>query len=330
MKNNISTPEQLEELHEFYEEMKDSSYEDVKGVYCVEGAEEGETTAISALTHGNEFAGLAGLKEIRDQAQIIKGKVLLILHNIDAADLFFEHAQAHQYDLEAMGDTTEFRSLQGDHDMNRLPSDLLAHYEDYQDSSTAQRMKELSPVHTQIESILDIHTAHQEAATMSVEDHKNILSDRMKVDRAIKNITKHQSGMPAVGFTRYKMHGSIGFEGGKHPDLKALENVKQASYAFLEAQGQVELPADFKRSPSIPETTTVIDCVKAPNTSFRLTRIYHPGERITVNELIAENPDNGDQIRAKKTGDVLFPLKSREVVNPEKGIFFLTEPKNEK
>ncbi len=129
------------------------------GTMIQDSGRPGPTVGITAMTHGNEPAGLAAWDALTRRAPLalLKGRVVWVLNNLKAAERYFA------LPFEApFPDKQRTRAF--DLNMNRLPRDLTARARG--EAYEIDRSLDLLPVWRSFDVGLDIHTTSQSEPPM--------------------------------------------------------------------------------------------------------------------------------------------------------------------
>ncbi len=255
------------ELLETFTRIRSSYYRNVPGVYCIESGVSGPVLGITACTHGNEPSGLAVIHNLFDRlsegSQLLKGKLFLVLNNIDATDRY----------MGAQSETEERLARFVDVNMNRLPPNVLSLSDDTR--SEVRRAKELQSVWEEFTHALDVHSTLTEMSPMIISRSDGLpdeLLHGIPIETILLNIENAQVGKPAFAF-----YGS--------PD-------KDADVFAIEA-GSHKRPESFKCA--IDTATVVLQnlgmIAGAPNRTERTYKEYFIEGSILFPDMSYKIPD---------------------------------------
>ena len=211
---------------------------------CFESNIPGPTVAITALIHGNEYAGAVALDRL---AKALDGVSMGRLY------LCFAHHEAYgQYDPER---PLASRYLQ--RDMNRVWDDDLAQNGDA--SWEAGRARELLPIIEECDFLLDLHTMVRPGPPLAIigpaARHRDLamamgMPDWLVIDPG------HASGRRLTDYRRFRddnqYASAILLECGGHQETSSIKAAEHACWRFLNALHLADLPKGM--APEEPTT----------------------------------------------------------------------------
>lgn len=281
------------------------TYRDVSGVVCFESNTPGPTVGICALTHGNEPAGLAALQKLYrlfSKTPPPRGRVFLMVHNIEAGKAFFH----------AKNDQKRRISRYIDINMNRLPEDTLSLENDTR--YEIMRARELFPIWKKLTHALDIHSMTSRARPMIISRDtsarsRNLVS-RLGIPLLISNMGQVQIGLPVFSFFGMdnKRCVALGLEAGRHQDTITLIRAEKVALSFLRQAGILE----GVREKHMPYTEyRVKQPLIFPSIEYDLTRRFRTYDMIKKGEVLATSPNHPPLIMPFD-GAILFPTEYRK------------------
>lgn len=280
----MSVPHEFErhELFALYTRWAEAqSPEGIPGVIRIEGEEAGPEVGIMACTHGNEPAGLAAFGWLWQQRKALKrGRVHLILNNIQAAGRYFTEA-------EDLSFTAHYRFV--DRDMNRLKPGW-----EQDGSYESERVKALQPLLQRLDYVLDLHSTSSPSEPMLIEiADEHPLLPVPGVHLVIQNIVPHLNAPPLVALcTRAAAYV---LETGSHEDRAALRIAQQACLALLEQAGLREAPQPLTEGVS-PAVYRIYETVVFPHDSYTLLKLVPHLGFLPAGTVLARS-DSGDSVQ---------------------------------
>ncbi len=181
----LDQPVTLDDLKAVFDFVKHQQVNGVSGVMVFDSGQSGPTLGVSAVTHGNEPAGLASvpaLVMLEALGMMQSGKVIFSANNMQAAEEYFAAVKAGDEQAKHAA-----RKARGDSvNMNRLPDDVM---EQVDSSSYAiRRAQALKPFWDQYDVGLDLHTTSTKADPMVIthrppdEKREHLLANMPAVD----------------------------------------------------------------------------------------------------------------------------------------------------
>lgn len=298
----METVPSLEEMKAAFNTVSQSRFKGVPGVLKIDSPHpnNGPTVGITIGTHGNEIAGLAPLVQYIRNERLGKllqtGSVIFTLNNMKAMDKFFK----------AESDSEKRRLRQLNHNMNRLPEDILELKTDTR--YEIQRILELYPIFQEFDAALDIHSTYGPSVPMIVEVKGGLdLLNGAPIPTVLTNMLNVQRGLPASG-----LYGGIdrenipvlGIEAGMQGAPDALVSATQITQAFLQNMGMI---------PGKPSSTyeyerkiyRVSQPLMFPDYSYEFVKRFLTFEAVKEGQIIAEG--DGPALLAPQDGHILFP-----------------------
>ena len=238
------------------------SAEEIPGVITLDSQQPGPEMGIMACTHGNEPAGLAAFGWLLAHQDLLKrGRVHLILNNIQAAGRYFNEA-------EDLSFTAHYRFI--DRDMNRLKPGW-----EHDGSYESERVKTLHPLLKRLDHVLDLHSTSAPSDPMLIEiTPQGPMLPVPGVNLAIQNIVPHLNAPPLVALCNQAIAHVL--ETGSHEDREALIMAQKASLSLLsEADMWAHPLPEFSFT---PEVYRIYETVVFPHDSYTLsTLVPHLG-----------------------------------------------------
>ncbi|WP_415423144.1 succinylglutamate desuccinylase/aspartoacylase family protein, partial [Acetobacter okinawensis] len=278
----------------------------IKGVHHFESHKPGPHVAITALMHGNEYAGAQALASLlANPPSPPYGRLSLIFLNLDAYAAF---------DLRR---PSQCRYIE--EDMNRLWMPELIRSE--HTSLEMRRVRELVPVIDTVDILLDLHSMTWPSATLlltSMAERNllmaNALAHAQPTPLQVVLDQGHPTGTRLIDYKRFS--DPVGtaraclLEAGQHWARSAVVQSETTARVFLAQNGMlpkapVSSGAPRQHGAAPPATTEasrpgvcamVTDCVEAHTAGFAFLRPFTGGEIIKhAGTLIAV--DGMDEIR---------------------------------
>lgn len=277
----------------------------VEGVMVFDSGKPGPTLGITAITHGNEIAGLATLPTLiilQEMGLIQHGKVIYTADNMRATAEYF---QAYRQDDKAAMRTA--RSAKGDINMNRLPTDTMDPGHDPGHSYAQARARELKPFWDQFDVGIDLHTTSTPAPPMIIthdepdEKRKHLFANLPSADW-ITGIYDYLNGYSVTDFfgrgNPQEKAVTLTLECGQHLDPLSAQAARNGALTLMENLGLVMGGQALDRS--LSPTLNNLKKVSIFN-HFRLPRVpkgseppeealFHPAHdpKKPLDKLVAE------------------------------------------
>lgn len=275
----------------------------------------GTVFGVTALTHGNEPAGLAAIQYILDNKHLLKsGKIILGINNIKAAEKYF-------YDAQTYEDMERCRMLEVN--MNRLPKDALEQTGD--SPYEIQRLQEIHPITKTFDVGLDVHSTEEPSPPMIMEAYGNSseLSKGFPIEIVIRNIVNVQCGLPVCAFYgEGENRIAFGIESGQMRDEAGFRCTIECTKVLLSNIGMMDIETSTEIHP-VRKIYEVVEGIIYPNDSYRIAKHRKTFEFIPKGDLLAKG-DQGD-ILMKGDGHFLFGFQQDTVFLNEEALI-LTKP----
>ena len=295
-----------------YTRLMQHSYYGVRGVVEASSGVAGPTAALLACTHGNEPAGLGAIEYILSDLQLIRGRLLCVIVNNEAAERHFKASDI----------TAREKARYIDYNMNRIPDD----FSDWEGSSEGTRLAELLPILQEIDGgVLDLHSTSADAPQMliTVDEGgcKIAKQPTLPFTNIISNITPFLSGrflIEACPSARIKLLA----ECGQHDCPQASSRAIDISLAFLHQLGMIE-------APTMPTTTK--DCyrvkqalhVPTSESSYHLIAPIAPFAWIEEGQAIASNGSH--ELLAPQSGYAIMCPQTQSALCSREALLFLCD-----
>lgn len=260
--NDIPSHTELLETLNF---MKGSFYRGVQGVYCIDSGLSGPVLGITACTHGNEPSGLAVIHhlliKLGESSRLLKGKLLLVLNNIEATERY----------LSAETETDERLARYVDVNMNRLPDNVLTLSADTR--SEIRRTRELQPVWEEFTHGLDIHSTLMEMPAMIISRSDGLPDQLLRgipIETVLLNIENVQIGKPAFAFYGAPNAATDVFaiEAGSHKEPTSFVCAIETATVLLQNLGMID--GSTRRSARTYKEYFIQESILFPDMSFRI------------------------------------------------------------
>jgi hypothetical protein len=323
----VSSKISLQDLRAEFDFIKNSFFDEVAGVFCVDSGKPGPTLGITINTHGNEPSGLAVLAYFRHQFSLKEkmpgGKVFFVLNNLKATEQYFAALQIEdgKERTEAKGNC---RFSKDGFNFNRLPKDALTKkgvllYE-------VMRAQELSQIWKGFDFALDIHSTSQPSVPMIVACgglHQELIVG-FPVEVVISNIENIQIGKPAIYFYgKSENVPMIGIEAGFHEDEASFACAVTCALSLMQNVGILP-KADLAPAERIYQEHKIDSSVMFPDKSYELVKAFEMFEPVQSGQVLASG--DGKEIIAPFSGLAMFyPGKLRPDSIAEE-VLFLSRP----
>lgn len=254
------------------------------GVHQLKAEEPGPHVAVTALMHGNEYAGAVILDELlRSALRPKRGTLSIIFLNI-AAFLRFDPTRP-----------TASRFVE--YDMNRLwgASDLASS----RHSIEQDRVRLLFPLIETVDYLLDLHSMLWPADPLFLAgtDATGLdLARRIGLPDVIVSDPGHVAGRRLIDMPHFTAPGAKAgaclLEAGQHWAHATLDVTRRAVHHFLSATGiAAEEPRELE--PASPLCVTVTECVTARTAGLTFVKPFRSGEiiRQRATLLAVDGPD---------------------------------------
>ncbi len=323
----VSSKISLQDLLAEFNFIKNSFFDGVAGVFCVDSGKPGPTLGITLNTHGNEPSGLAVLAYFRHQfslkEKMLGGKVFFVLNNLEATKQYFVAMQIKNKKAreEAKG---KCRFTKAGCNFNRLPKDTLTRRGDKR--YEVQRAQKLSPIWAKFSVGFDIHSMVQKSPAMIIACggfRENLIAG-FPVGIIIRNIDVIQKNKPAVYFYgKSKSTPMVAIEAGYHEDETSFKCATKCVLSLMRTIGMLPKAGQTAKA-RIYKEYQIDDSVMFPNKSYKLVKVLKPFERIKEGQLLA----------CGNRGDVFSPFSGHALMGPkditpdsiEEEVLFLSRP----
>lgn len=262
----------------------------VRGVHHFESDRPGPHVAITALMHGNEYAGAHALTRLlATPLRPLHGRLSLIFLNLEAYAAFDPRHPS------------QFRFIE--EDMNRLWMPELIR--STHTSLEMRRVREILPVIDTVDVLLDLHSMMWPSATLLLTSmaERNLLLARTlacghPTPPQVVLDHGHPTGPRLIDYERFSTPAGTAraclLEAGQHWTRSAAEHSLHTARIFLAQQGI--LPPLPPVPPHSCVSAVVTDCVEARTAGFAFLRPFVGGEIIAqAGTMIAI--DGMDEIR---------------------------------
>ncbi|MFT8999443.1 MAG: succinylglutamate desuccinylase/aspartoacylase family protein [Acetobacter syzygii] len=265
----------------------------IKGVHHFESHKPGPHIAITALMHGNEYAGAHALTQLLSTPlHPAHGRLSLIFLNLEAYAAFDPRRPS------------QFRFIE--EDMNRLWMPHLIRSS--HTSLEMRRVRELLPVIDTVDILLDLHTMTWPSATLLLtsmaERNLHMASALANGQAAPPQVVLdhgHPTGPRLIDYERFSAPGGTAraclLEAGQHWTRSAAGQSLLSARQTLALHGMLPVAAQEGLCPSASCVNAMVtDCVEAYTASFAFVRPFVGGEIIEqAGTIIAV--DGMDEIR---------------------------------
>jgi hypothetical protein len=302
----------LGNLAEEFSFIRNSSFLEVPGVIVFDSGIPGPCLGITIQTHGNEPSGLAALRHFRQEnlvRSLLKGSVVFVLNNIDAAKRYFETFSITDVAVLTRAKLETRFCLPDGVNMNRLPANTLELLSDARPEIV--RAQKLAPIWKKFDVGLDIHTTKSPMApiVIAIGTVGENLYRGFPIDVIYRNIENVQKNKPAVAF--YGQPGItpvFGIEAGLHEEESSFGTAIVCVLGLLQNLGM--LAGESSATKRLYAEYFINNSVFFPDKSYKLSKKFEPYEIISAGQILAEG--DGAPITAKSDGHVILPPPGRE------------------
>lgn len=245
----------------------------VPGVWVLDSGQPGPEVVVSALVHGNEYAGGWALETVRRRNPLPKtGRLTLILANIEAFSRF-------NADLPV-------DSRYVDEDFNRL-----WHHDRLNGSETSReldRARQIQPFVERADILLDLHSTLWPSAPLFIVPPRersahlaSALAGGDGMPRTVLTDLGHFGGSRMIEHAHFLSHGGTGrsclLEAGPHWHSDTVGVMERVIDRLLESAEAVHLVGQSPFSIAEAEMAVVTDNVIARTDDFRFVQPWHGG-----------------------------------------------------
>ncbi len=324
--NNSFIPT-INDLHSEFEFIKNSTYDNVRGIWYVDSGKKGPVLGITMHTHGNEPSGIAVLWYFRNHFKLAdklqSGSIFFVINNLKATEDYFS-----TFEMED-GEEKEEKKRRArfcDHNMNRLPENIFNLIDD--ERYEIRRAQELKKIWSKFDVAFDIHSTSKETDPMIIACgglQKDLISG-FPVKIIITNIEKVQIGKPAIYFYgegRAKKTRTLAIEAGSHENSSSFNCAIDCTTALFQNLGLIERSMNASRETGYDEYL-VDGSVIFPDSSFEMSKIFEMFEPIVKGQILAQNKDV--KIVAQFNGHVLMGSPKINPTSIKEEAMFLSRP----
>lgn len=263
----------------------------------------GPTAAILACTQGNEPAGLSAIDYLLRDLQLLRGRVLFILINPEAAKAGKRYI---------------------DKNMNRLPASPT----DWAGTVEGARYGELLPILQEINGgVLDIHSTSAASPPMLIvvdeTGAKAAAEPHSPFQHVVQGIERHLCGKFMIeACTQASLKWLA--ECGQHTCPEAASRAVEASLSFLYALGMVEIPPwqVTKKEVTLYQVQQALHLPEGCE-GLRLIQPITPFEWVEKGQKIACN--GSQQLEIPQSGYAIMCPATKEILDNREALLFLCE-----
>lgn len=243
----------------------------IRYVYSFDSGQAGPYVMINSLMHGNEVSGAITVSSLLDHGlRPRRGKLTLSFANVDAYHSFNP----------ARPDASRFV----DQDLNRVWSPEILD-DASKDSCEIRRAREMRPLLTNVDLLLDLHSMHEYGPPMIVctakEKHMR-LAQKLGAPCNVVCDTGHRDGRRMIDWGDFDDEASprdaLAVEVGHHWEPSSVVVARDTAARFLLMSGIVEerdLPAGWICSDQAPQRLIrITEPVVASSMDFRFTQPF--------------------------------------------------------
>ncbi|GBR42442.1 M14 family metallopeptidase [Gluconobacter roseus] len=248
----------------------------VPGVWIFDSGRPGPETVITALVHGNEYAGGWALENLRRQAPVpSSGRLTLILANLEA----FERFDA----------TNPVMARHVDEDLNRLWHNMRLNGRDH--SSELDRARQLQPFIARADLLLDLHSTLWPSEPLFIAPPRQrsaefacALAAGEGLPRTVLTDLGHHGGSRLIEHAHFMSPGGTGrsclLEAGPHWEAATVTVMESAIERLLAQAETIHLCGQATQESCEPEMAVVTDNIIARNADFSFIRPWEGGVTI--------------------------------------------------
>ena len=261
------------------------------------GVNPGKRVVILAGIHGNETCGVEAFGKM-SSLKIDSGRVDFIIGNPRAVAQKVRFAEVN---LNRM-----FRSDES------LTESERASYE-------YRRSRELIPILTEADAVLDIHSSGTPGSPAFVicEPHSFEIVQRLPFSTICYNWDAHQPGGTDY-FMNQRGRPGICIECGYHEDARSIDRAVQSIIAFLTSLNMKPSGVAISTTEIHQQQRIAMRQQYKTITDFRPARSFHDFEKITAGELLGR--DGAATVCAQEDGVIIF-VRERKNPNEEAFLF---------
>lgn len=285
------------------ERLKRSNVYGVPGVIRIDSGKPGPVLGITAVTHGNEPAGLAIaaylLAEYRIEQKLLRGTLYLVANNIKAAERFFK----------ARTQTQKENARKCDENMNRLPDDTLRQRNP--NAYEVKRAQELRRIWKLFDCGLDVHSTLHSFQPMLIARGRELDFELVKnfpITALITNIDSVQVGLPAFSFYGDSSAKVFAIEAGQNDAQATFSRSVGCAIALM--RNLHMLPPQYGAPRArVYRVYKITHSIRFPDRSYSFVKEFRPFHPVKEGELLASG--DGTPICAHTSGVLVLP-KSRK------------------
>lgn len=271
----------MDELEQTFLELSTCEYKGVLGVKVFDSGVPGPVVGITIQTHGNEPVGLAVYphlkKELGEGGNLRKGKVFIVVNNVEGSRKFFEAMKANLEGAEDVGRVVDVN-------MNRLPTDFATNLEDQR--YEVVRSRELLPIWSEFEYGLDIHSTSLESPPMIVALNRSDLSlmSKFPFTNVITNIENVQLGIPASASYGNENTSVFGLEAGQHGNKDSFDKALDSTNALLNLLGVINTGVVYEDIEK--NIYHITQSMMFPSDTYKMAKTFETFESVKKGDVV--------------------------------------------
>ncbi len=246
---------------------------DVPGVLVFDSGRSGPEIVITAMVHGNEYAGGWALENLRQQGPpLSSGRLTLILANLDAFDRFDA--------------ANPVMARHVDEDLNRLWHNTRLNGRDH--SSELERARQLQPYIARADLLLDLHSTLWPSEPLFIAAPRQrsaefacALASGKTLPHTVLTDLGHHGGSRLIEHAHFMSSGGTGrsclLEAGSHWAPETVTVMESAIARLLAQAESIHLRGQATQQACEPEMAVVTDNIIARNADFSFVRPWEGG-----------------------------------------------------
>ncbi|MFT8806931.1 succinylglutamate desuccinylase/aspartoacylase family protein [Gluconobacter sp.] len=253
---------------------------EVPGVWIFDSGRSGPEIVITAMVHGNEYAGGWALENLRKRGPVLSsGRLTLIVANLEAFDSF---------DIR-----NPVMARHVDEDLNRLWHSTRLNGRDH--SSELERARQIQPYIARADLLLDLHSTLWPSEPLFIAPPRQrsaefayALAAGRDLPQTVLTDLGHYGGSRLIEHAHFMSPGGTGrsclLEAGSHWEPATVTVMENAIERLLAQAGTIHLRGQASQEPCdpemAPEMAVVTDNIIARHADFRFIRPWEGGVTI--------------------------------------------------
>ncbi|WP_231100647.1 M14 family metallopeptidase [Gluconobacter potus] len=246
------------------------------GVWVFDSGRSGPEMVITAMVHGNEYAGGWALENLRRRGPVLSsGRLTLILANLEAFDRFDA--------------ANPVMSRHVDEDLNRLWHNTRLNSREH--SSELERARKLQPYIARADLLLDLHSTLWPSEPLFIAPPRQrsaefacALAGGKELPQTVLTDLGHHGGSRLIEHAHFMSAGGTGrsclLEAGPHWEPATVTVMESAIARLLAEAETIHLRGQATEESCPPEMAVVTDNIIARNADFSFIRPWEGGVTI--------------------------------------------------